>query len=145
MSVGRHFHSGGVSWLSLIITTPGDAGRCADVGAGLAVLSTGNSPLTDRYLKEPDRVELRICTTLASSNLLRVIGEEACDCQIKPANLQRESMPCTVLHIQHCAPALYTSVLQIQVSPELRLRVTWQLRRHFPHLISGLKPSDFAC
>ena len=51
MSVGRHFHNGGVSWLSLIITAPGGVGRCADMEAGLPVLSTRQFTLNEQIFK----------------------------------------------------------------------------------------------
>lgn len=51
MTIGRHFHNGGVSWLNLIITAPGGVGRCTDMEAGLPVLSTRQFTLNGQIFK----------------------------------------------------------------------------------------------
>lgn len=66
-------------------------------GQDFHFLGQGDSPLIDRFSKEPGKAVLSICTTLAFTDLLGVIREQACECQIEAAALRREWMPCTVL------------------------------------------------
>lgn len=64
---------------------------CGDgEGQDFQFIGQGDSPLIDRFSKEPDKAVLSICTTLALTDLLGVISEQVCDCQIDPANLKRE-------------------------------------------------------